>query len=253
LSSVLFAALVGVVYVTGVVGLHRFNVWRMRRASAGFPPLRWLDWDTLFEGLLPTNPAVPFEPEPSALPDGSPAPLALNGEGEDVKRALLSSLVLGNFIDEPQLFAAGFSGGEVRWLKTLIYATRDPDRALERLESGQLGSAAELYLREYLRLTRRANVLNLELAVFGAKRRLSQGLARFGDRPALYFARALASSLIGFNRAAIDDLARAVYFSRQAPFYRQAVISTPYVEEVRPALVQQCRRGWMSSAPTNAA
>ena len=50
-----------------------------------------------------------------------------------------------------------------------------------------------------------------------------------------------ASSLVGFNRAAIDDLARAVYFSRQSPFYVHAVLESPFLQEARPELVFQCR------------
>jgi hypothetical protein len=57
------------------------------------------------------------------------------------------------------------------------------------------------------------------------------------------------------NRAAIDDLARAVYFSRQATFYLRAVVDAPYIEEVRPVLAYQCRTALatrQSSAPREA-
>ena len=63
----------------------------------------------------------------------------------------------------------------------------------------------------------------------------------FGDQAALYFIRARASSLLGFTGAVLDDLARAVYFSRQAPFYLQAVTQLSFVEDVRPALVRACQ------------
>jgi hypothetical protein len=46
---------------------------------------------------------------------------------------------------------------------------------------------------------------------------------------------------VGLNRAAIDDLGRAVYFSRQAPFYCRAVLDTPFLQEARPELVFRCR------------
>ena len=35
-------------------------------------------------------------------------------------------------------------------------------------------------------------------------------------------------------------MGRAVYFSRKHPFYREAVRSSPYIEEVRPALMREC-------------
>ena len=126
--------------------------------------------------------------------------------------------------------------------KVLTLVRKDPARALERLRSGELRTAAELYLREHLELSLNINAFNLELAVFSTKRRLNLGLLRFGEHPALFYVRAQASSRIGFNRATIDDLARAVYFSRQSPFYLRAVVETPYIEEVRPALAQQCRQ-----------
>jgi hypothetical protein len=213
----LAAGAIASAYVGVVVGVHRWNVWRLRSAAGGFRPLHRLDWDALLEGLPPE--VGPREALLGALMAGVPPP--------DV---------------QPKAEAAGFSGGQAHWLELLALSRTDPDAAFLRLERSALTTAAELYLREHLRLTRRTHPLNLELSVFMAKRELGAGLARFGDAPALYFARALASSLIGFNRAAVDDLARAVYYSRQAPFYVRAVLDAPYVEEVRPALTYQCRQ-----------
>ncbi len=76
--------------------------------------------------------------------------------------------------------------------------------------------------------------------MFATKRRLAAALGRFADAPTLYFARAQASAHLGFNQAVLDDLARAVYFSRQAPFYLRLVTELPWVAEARPALYQQC-------------
>jgi hypothetical protein len=239
--SVLFASGVAAVYVAGVVGVHRLNVMRQRRASGGFPTLRWLDWDALLEGVLPPSKAGPAD---RARVRGGPMPSLLSGmssRGTDPRQSICWAIVHGDAVDDRSIEMAGFSGGQSRWLRTLSYVKYAPDRALERLTSGTLQSAAELYLREHLALTLRTHPLNLELQIFSTKRRLSLGLSRYGEQAPLYYARALASALIGFNKAAIDDLARAVYFSRQAPFYLRAVLETPYIEEARPALVQQVR------------
>ena len=74
-----------------------------------------------------------------------------------------------------------------------------------------------------------------------SKRRLSAALHRFSEHAALYFVRAKASALLGFNASVLDDLARAVYFGRQSPFYVAAVLESPFVEEARPALWRACR------------
>ncbi|MBL8914616.1 MAG: hypothetical protein JNM17_28185, partial [Archangium sp.] len=85
------------------------------------------------------------------------------------------------------------------------------------------------------------NPLNLELVSFGSKMRINRALRRFGESASLYFIRARASSLLGFTQAVLDDLARAVYFSRQAPFYLEAVTQMSFIEESRPALFRACR------------
>ena len=71
--------------------------------------------------------------------------------------------------------------------------------------------------------------------------RINRALRRFGEHPALYLLRARASALLGFNAQVVDDLARAVYFSRQAPFYLRVVTQLPFIEELRPALMRACR------------
>ncbi len=241
--SVFLAAGAAGAYVVGVVGLHRLNVRRLRRASGGFPPLAWVDWDALFAGLLPA-PSGPGEAGGPAVHGGGPSPSLLtgtHGPGVLSRLGMLRAVAAGQPVEEGALAASGFSGGQARWLRTLSLLGARPDEALERLLAADVGSAAELYVRERLLLLHRTHSFNLELSVFSTKRRLTLGLQRFGEAPTLYFVRAMASALIGFNRAAIDDLARAVYFSRQAPFYLRAVAATPYIEEARPALAKQCR------------
>jgi len=241
--SILLAGGVAGAYIAGIVGLHRLNVRRMRAAAGGFAPLRWLDWDCLLAGLAPASPPASFAPA-LTVHGGGPSPLLLSQPappGAEDRHALLRAVAAGQQVDEATLGAAGFSGGQAKWLTTVSLIASDPDRAIERLLATGVSSAAELYLRERLLLTHRTHALNLELSVFATKRRLGQGLARFGEEPALFFVRAMASSLLGFNHAAIDDLARAVYFSQQAAFYLRAVVETPYIDEARPALARQCR------------
>src|SRR6185436_4455344 len=146
---------------------------------------------------------------------GPPPPLLEHEPAPEAKRRheLLRVLVTGHRLDEPAFENAGFSGGEAQWLSTLSRMREEPDEVLARLDAQpSLETAAQLYLREHLYLSLNVHALNLELAVFGAKRRLIQALERFPDQPALHFVRARASSLLGFNSAVLDDLARAVYF-----------------------------------------
>lgn len=232
-------------YAAAVVGIHRWNVRRLR-AAGGFSALERLDWDTLIADLLPTVPGPLPGDVPDTLPSGEATPerlLLRPAPGAQARRSLLAAVIAGGRIDnfEERAEEAGFGGAELNWVTLLRRVRKDPAGTLLSLEQTRPTSAAEVYLREYLRLTQRLHSGNLELAVFGSKRRLSFALSRFGDQPCLYFARALASSRVGLNRATIDDMARAVYFSRQAPFYLHAVLETPYITEVRPALAYQCR------------
>jgi hypothetical protein len=243
--SLILAGTAAGIYATAVVGLHRFGVARRRARAGGFRALLRLDWDSLLEGLLPEPSGAPAE-VPDRLPAGEATPsllLCAPPAGVEARHRLLVELVAGAPLADLDRRAreAGMSGGALEWLRTLRVARESPEEAIERLQRASPTSAAELYLRERLLLAHRTNAFNLELSVFGAKRRLARALFRFGDRPCLYFVRAFASAYVGMNRAAIDDLARAVYFSRQAPFYLRAVVDTPYIEEVRPVLAYQCR------------
>ncbi|MCC6334249.1 MAG: hypothetical protein IT380_09715 [Myxococcales bacterium] len=233
---------VALAYAAGVVGLHRYTVHRRRVSAQHFATLRWLDWDTLLFGLVPDAPRAEV-PAP-APPEGGPPPLVLQREASEANRGeleLLSRLVTGGALSPETLQGTRFSGGEQRWVEVLATFRGDPRATLERLQAGPANSVAEAYLREWLALTHTATPFNLELLVFGSKRRVNEALGRFGDHPALYFVRAHASAVLGFTGAVLDDLARAVYFSREAPFYLQAVLQLPFIEEARPALVRACR------------
>lgn len=241
MSSLIVAAGVASAYASGLLGAHRLNVFRMRRAAGGFPTLRWLDWDALLDGLLPSGPSRAVEsPSPA---EGGPSPRMLSQLPDDAaeRHALLCALVLGENVEASRFEPAGFSGGEAKWLSKLSRLRAQPEAVLDELESEPESTAAGVYLREHLFLQRRVGLLNLELAVFGSKRRLRRALERYSDAPALHFVRAKASAQMGFNSQVLDDLGRAVYFSKQSPFYLKAVVELPFVAEARPALHQQCR------------
>ncbi|MEW5739089.1 MAG: hypothetical protein AB1938_09190 [Myxococcota bacterium] len=242
--SLLLTGGVALAYAAGVVGLHRYTVHRRRVNAQHFATLRWLDWDTLLAGLLP--PAPRADARAPAPAEGGPPPVILQRAVSDAERPvheLLTAVVAGAPVTKEALEAAHFSGGELRWLEVLTSFRAQPAATLERLEGTAPNSVGEAYLREWLALTHTATPLNLELLVFASKRRVNQALGRFGDHPALYFVRAQASGVLGFTGAVLDDLARAVYFSREAPFYLQAVLELPFIEEARPALVRACREG----------
>ncbi len=235
---------VALAYAAGVVGVHRWAVYRRRRFAAGYPTLTWRDWDALLEGVLPAPKGAAV---PGARPvEGGPAPAVLSREPPPERarqHELLSALVAGNAVDQAAFEPAGFSGGEARWLASLARLRKAPHDVLATLEAAAPVTAAEAYLREALALELKVTPLNLELMVFGAKRRIGSALTRFGEHPALFFVRARASSLLGWNGAVLDDLARAVYFSRERPFYLEAVLGLGFVEDARPALARACRQG----------
>jgi hypothetical protein len=237
--SLLLAAGVAAAYAGGVVGLHRYAVHRRRASAQRYSTLAWLDWDTLLAGLLPAP--LTMEATGPSPKEGGPVPRVLRRPPSDPEMDLLSALVSGGLVTPEALRASPFSGGEARWLALLAGFREDPLMALAELEATPPGSVAEAYFREWLALRHTPTLFNVELVVFGSKRRLNHALIRFGEAPALYFARAGASGLLGLTGAVLDDLARAVYFSREAPFYCLAVAQLPFVEEVRPALARACR------------
>jgi hypothetical protein len=229
-------------YAASFVGLHRWAVYRRRRQADGFPTLAWLDWDTLLQGLGPPGESI-SEVGPQPL-EGGPAPLLLARPAPDglgPRFEVLGGVVSGGAVDVNGLPPTLFSAGERAWLKVLVDVRKDPVSVLAQLEGTPPTSVAEAYLREVLSVDHLANAVTLELLVFSSKRRLKAAIARFGDHAALHFARARASSLLGAQHSVLDDLARAVYFSRQAPFYVAAVAGLPYVAKARPALARACQ------------
>ncbi|MHB8875502.1 MAG: hypothetical protein ACYC8T_17600, partial [Myxococcaceae bacterium] len=132
--SILLAGGVAGVYVAAVVGLHRLNVRRMRAAAGGFASLRWLDWDSLLEGLLPRA-ALPGAVAAARVRGGGPGPSLLASPpppGAEARHAILEAVAHGVSVDEPSLLGAGFSGGQAKWLRTVSLSAADPGQALER-------------------------------------------------------------------------------------------------------------------------
>lgn len=236
--SLYFTGGLALAYAAGVVTVHRLAIARRRRLAHGYPTLRWLDWNALLEGVLPAADHVQRMP-PKPIEGGPPPQVLARATSQEV--ALLEGLVRGEPLALEAFDQASFSGGEAKWLGLLSRVREEPQRVLEELENTPANTPAEAYLREWLALEHEVSPLNLELMTFSAKRRINLALRRFGDQAALYFIRARASSLLGFTQAVLDDLARAVYFSRQSLFYLQAVTQMSFVEEARPALVRACQ------------
>lgn len=240
--SLLFTGGVALAYTVGVVGVHRWAVARRRAKAGNFTALDWLDWDTLLAGVWPagaSNELIGVAPR-----EGGPPPKCLSGPppaGREAAHALLLRLVAGEVLTNATFESVGFSGGEARWLTGLSERTSAPSALLDRLGAQAPESAAEAYLLEWLSLRYAVTPLSMEWQVYATKRRLSVAMRRFGEVPALYFARARASSLLGFTQSVLDDLGRAVFFSREAPFYVEAVLSMPFVQELRPPLASACR------------
>lgn len=236
--SLLFTGGVALAYASGLLGVHRFTVFRRRQAAANYPALDWLDWSTLLAGVLPEGRQGPGL-EVTPVEGGPAVELLRHAPSPEVE--LLASLVTGQSLQREVFAEQGFSGGEARWLAMLTELRDEPRRVLEELEGATANSVAEAYLREWLVLGLDTTPLNLELQTFSSKRRVNDALRRFGEHAALYFVRARASGLLGLTQAVLDDLARAVYFSRESLFYLEAVTSMPFVEEARPALLRACR------------
>jgi hypothetical protein len=236
--SLLFSGGLALAYASGLLGLHRFTVFRRRQAAANYPALEWLDWSTLLSGVLPAGRTGPGRAVVPA--EGGPVTqVLLHAPSPEVE--LLAALVLGQSLQREVFAEQGFSGGEARWLSMLTELREEPRRVLEELEGATANSVAEAYLREWLVLGLDTTPLTLELQAFSSKRRVNDALRRFGDHPALYFARARASGLLGLTSLVLDDLARAVYFSQESLFYLEAVVSMTFVEETRPALLRACQ------------
>jgi len=235
--SLLLVSGVACAYATAVVGTHRLGVARRRRAAHGYPTLAWFDWGALLGGFLGGEGPESLAVRPA---DGGPALTIPDDPSKPGRRELLAALVQGQGVGDDRWSTVGFSESEARWLATLALAQRDPAGALSRLERAGADTAPAVYLREHLAVLLEPGPFSLELAVFRVKRRLAAALHRFDTAPELYFARARASACLGLTEAVIDDLARAVYFSRERPFFLRAVVGLQVVSDLRPALWQQC-------------
>ncbi len=230
---------VAAAYAVSVVGLHRRSVWRRRERAGGFPTLRWIDWDTLLAPVIPGEGEGGGGPTP---PEGGPGPVSLGRlPSGDRRRTLLWALVGGARVEAPAIEAAGFQGSDAAWVDVLTRMRGAPAAVLEQLSAAPAGTLAAAYLREVLELETALTPWGLEWSVFTSKRRIAAALGRFGHHPALYFVRARASSVLGWQGQVLDDLARAVYFSREAAFYLSAVTEAAFVQEARPALARACQ------------
>ncbi len=232
---------VGAAYAFGLVGFHRWNVYRTRRNARFYPTLEWIDWDTVLSGVLSTPDGMG---QPALTPySGGPSPraLATSSATHRKKHDVLSALVSGNAVHESLWETSGFSGGEARWLQLVGESRHAPELALERMERTPVADVADAYWRTLLSIRLRPSPLNVEWFVFSNTRQVNRWLQRFGDHPGLYFIRAKLASLLGRNAAVLNDLARAVYFSREAPFYLHVVTQSGFVDDVRPALAKACR------------
>lgn len=238
--SLFVTGTVALAYTAGVVGIHRYTVWRRRARCDNFRSLDWLDWDALLADVWPAGTAVAKGLTPR---EGGPAPRCLSvvPAGREAGHALLLRLVKGEPLEASAFEAAHFSGGEARWLAELAHLRSDPLAVLERLSAQAPVSAAEAYLTEWLSLSHAVGPFTVEWQVYACKRRLAVAMKRFGDVPALYFVRARASAQLGFTQSVLDDLGRAVFFSREAPFYVEAVLAMPFVEETRAPLAMACQ------------
>lgn len=229
-------------YAVTVLGLHRFNVYRKRRRADGFGALGRLDWDCMLGGVVAPNPTGVTGIKVSP-PEGGPAPRVLAlGRARTADQGVALTRLVKAEADDDAFEAAEFGAVESEWLGLLSQVRDAPSAVLARLEAGQLETAPAAALREWLVLRHRLNAFSLEFIVFSVKQRLAEALARYGEQPFLYFVRAQASGAMGFTHAALDDLARAVYFSGQAEFYVRAVADMPFIEEERPALWRLCQQ-----------
>ena len=149
------AGAVACAYAGGVIGLHRLNVYRLRKQAGFYPTLAWLDWQALLSDVFTVNRSG----EPLSLPrtlEGGPSPEVLQKaplEGCCAQHELLCSLTQGRSFDVESIEPAGFSGGEERWLRVLATVRSNPLDLIARFDRTPPASVAEVVLHEWLRLT----------------------------------------------------------------------------------------------------
>lgn len=211
-------AFVALGYAVLLIGGWRIAIAFRRRRGQGYASLAWLDWPVLLEGL----PQVP---------------------------AVLEALSAGRQVPEKQLVEAGFSGDALRWAHWLSQIHSEPRIVVAQIEHAGLQTLQAVYLREWLHLNHLINPLNLEWSVFRSKLRLSKALNALGQNACLFLLRAQASSLLGQNVAVVDDLARAVFFSKEDRRYLERVTSLSMVQEERPAFARVCQQSLEQRLP----
>jgi len=124
------------------------------------------------------------------------------------------------------------------------HATREREvrAALAHIRTlgGARTSSALAYLDAQVRLSHRLTPINIELVGLSTLVSLQRALARFGSTPELHLGLAHAHAVLGRSTAALDELGRAVYYAKGAPFYVELVLASTYVEQVRPRLRESC-------------
>lgn len=109
-----------------------------------------------------------------------------------------------------------------------------------RAAGGARSSSALAYLDAQIRLGHLVTPLNVELLGIATLLQLRRALTRFGPSPELHQALAHAHAVLGQTATALDELGRAVYYARGAPFYAELVLASAYVEQARPRLRESC-------------
>lgn len=83
--------------------------------------------------------------------------------------------------------------------------------------------------------------LNLEWRLFQVDRGLRKSLAEHRSAAILYYELAYCAAYRGRSAAAVDHLARALFYAKGAPFYVHAILETPEVQRIKPILAEQVR------------
>ncbi len=83
--------------------------------------------------------------------------------------------------------------------------------------------------------------LNLEWRLFQVDRGLRKSLAEHRSAAILYYELAYAAAYRGHSAAAVDHLARALFYAKGDVFYVRAILDAPEVQRIKPVLVEQVR------------
>jgi hypothetical protein len=251
-----FALAIIAAYAVGLGAWYRLSRVKKLKAAWRWPSLQWLDWESLGMPLLR---GLELSNGPSAfalLPDGTSAPRWMTSEvPTDFRQraTLLVDIVTGAlpaFAKEQIAAASWLSEEEKEWALVLAHLRSEPLTALKLLRKAHLDWPEAIALKHQLSLLYQLNAFNRELICFIALRGLGRAKKRFEQSSILFFVEALALAQLGMNESATNSLARAVYFSREVPFYTRAVLALPHLRETRPELVRQCQVAVMSPTST---